>query len=78
MADNKESIILDVQFNAEKVAEQLGVATRQIQLLKQEQKNLNKALEEGRISEQDYGKAIAENSTELEKANRQTKGIMRY
>lgn len=74
MADNKESIILDVQFNAEKVAEQLGVATRQIQLLKQEQKNLNKALEEGRISEQDYGKAIAENSTELEKANRQTKG----
>lgn len=74
MADNKESVILDIQLDAGKIAEDLGRATRQISLLKQEQKQLNKALEEGRISEQDYGKAMAENSSELEKATRESKG----
>lgn len=74
MADNKESVILDVQLDAGKVAEDLGKVTRQMQVLKQEQKLLNQALEEGRISEEDYGKAMAENSSELEKATRQSKG----
>lgn len=74
MADNKESVILDVQFDASKIAEDLGKTTRQIQVLKQEQKLLNKALEEGTISEENYGKAMAENTAELDKATRQSKG----
>lgn len=74
MADNKESVILDVQLDAGKVAEDLGKVTRQMQILKQEQKLLNKALEEGRISEEDYGKAMSENAAEMEKAQREVKG----
>lgn len=74
MADNKESVILDVQLDAGKVAEDLGKVTRQMQVLKQEQKLLNKALEEGRISEEDYGKAMSENAAEMEKAQREVKG----
>ena len=41
MADNKESVILDVQLDAGKVAEDLGKVTRQMQVLKQEQNILS-------------------------------------
>lgn len=74
MVNGKENIILDVQLNASKVAEDLARATKQVSLLKQEQKLLNEALKEGRISDEEYGKAMSENSAELEKAQRETKG----
>lgn len=72
MAD-RISTILAVELDAEKLAQDLGKTTEQIRLLKQEQKLLNQALEEGKISEDDYGKAIAENNSELQKATRQSK-----
>lgn len=72
MAQSNE-IVLDVRINTGEVAQKLGDATRQVQLLKQEQKLLDKALEEGTISAEDYGKAIAESKAELEKANREVK-----
>lgn len=72
MAQSNE-IVLDVRINTGEVAQKLGDATRQVQLLKQEQKLLDKALEEGTITTEDYGKAIAESKAELEKANREVK-----
>ena len=73
MAENRESVILDLKLDAGMIAEDLAKATKQIATLKQEQKLLNKALEDGRISEENYGKAMAESSSELEKATRQSK-----
>lgn len=74
MADTRENIILQVDLDAAKVAEDLARATKQVSILKQEQKLLNEALKEGRISDEEYGKAISESSAELEKAKRETKG----
>lgn len=75
MADEKVTTILDVQLDVSKLSHDLGEATRQVQLLKQEQKLLNKALADGTISEENYGKAMSENSAELEKATRTSKGL---
>lgn len=71
----EEQILIEVKLDAQKVAEQLGETTRQIQLLKQEQKQLDKALEEGRISEENYGKAMAENNKDMNVASRSLKGL---
>ena len=73
MADNRESIIIDVQVDAGKVATTLANATNALRTLKQEQKNLDKALEEGSISLENYGKAIAQNKAEQEQASRTIK-----
>lgn len=70
----QEEIVLDVKLDAQKVAGELAKATQQIAYLKQEQKLLNDALKEGKISEEDYGKAMAQSSAELEKATRSSKG----
>ena len=69
----RESIIIDVQVDAAKVATTLANATSALRTLKQEQKNLDKALEEGTISAENYGKAIAENKAEQEQASRTIK-----
>lgn len=74
MAEDRISTIIDVQLNENQVAEDLAKAVKQVQLLKQEQKLLDKALAEGRISEENYGKAMAQSNAELEKATRATKG----
>lgn len=75
MADNRETVILDVKLDANKLGQDLGNVTRQIQLLTQERKLLNKALADGTISEENYGKAMAENSADMEKATRTSKGL---
>lgn len=67
------STILAVELDAEKLAQDLGKTTEQIRLLKEEQKLLNKALADGTISEEDYGKAMSENNSELQKATREAK-----
>lgn len=73
MADNRESIIIDVQLDASKVASQLGEATRALDSLKAQQKELNKDLKDGRITAEQYGRAIAENKAEQEQAARTIK-----
>lgn len=73
MADNRESIIIDVQLDASKVASQLGEATRALDSLKAQQKELNKDLKDGTITAEQYGKAIAENKAEQEQATRTIK-----
>lgn len=72
MAEQSE-IVLDVKIDTSKVAISLAKATEQVRILKQEQKLLDKALAEGTISEEAYGKAIAESKAELEKASREVK-----
>lgn len=72
MAEGKE-ILLEVKVDTAKVAQQMADATNQVRILKQEQKLLTKAFEEGTIADQDYAKAMAESKAELEKANRQVK-----
>lgn len=71
--ETKEEIIIDVKLDAAKVAQQMADATNQVRILKQEQKLLTKAFEEGTIADQDYAKAMAESKAELEKANREVK-----
>lgn len=72
MAENNE-IILDIKINTDEVAQKLATATKQVDLLKQEQQNLTKAFKEGRIADVAYAKAMAESKAELEKANREVK-----
>lgn len=69
----KSEILLEVKVDTSKVAQQMADATNQVRLLKQEQKLLTKAFEEGTIADQDYAKAMAESKAELEKANREVK-----
>ena len=73
MADNRESIIIDVQLDASKVASQLGEATRALDSLKEQQRELNKDLKDGRITAEQYGRAIAENKAQQEQAARTIK-----
>lgn len=73
MADNRESIIIDVQLDASKVASQLGEATRALDSLKAQQKELNKDLKDGRITAEQYGTAISKNKAEQEQAARTIK-----
>ena len=73
MADNRESIIIDVQLDASKVASQLGEATRALDSLKEQQRELNKDLKDGRITAEQYGRAIAENKAQQEQAARAIK-----
>lgn len=68
-----DEIVLDIKVDTAQVAAKLGDATNQVRMLKQEQKLLDKALADGRISQENYGRAIAENKSELEKANREVK-----
>ena len=69
----KNEIVLDVKINTQQVAVNLAKATEQVRILKQEQKLLDKALAEGTIAEEDYGKAIAQSKAEMEKASREIK-----
>lgn len=69
----KNEILLEVKIDTAKVAQQMADATNQVRILKQEQKLLTKAFEEGAIADQDYAKAMAESKAELEKANREVK-----
>ena len=69
----KSEILLEVKVDTAKVAQQMANATNQVRILKQEQKLLTKAFEEGTIADQDYAKAMAESKAELEKANREVK-----
>ena len=73
MADNRESIIIDVQVDAGKVATTLANATNALRTLKQEQKDLDRALADGEIELEDYGKQIAKNKAEQEQASRTIK-----
>lgn len=73
MAEQGESIIIKVDVDAKQVAEQLGAATREVQRLKQEQKQLTDALKEGSISDENYARAIAKSKAELEQATRKVK-----
>lgn len=69
----EESIIIDVQVNTEEVAKKIGDATNNIRMIKSAQKDLEKALKEGTISSEEYGKAIAANKSNLEKYQRELK-----
>lgn len=71
-----EEVVLNVKLDAQKVAENLAKTTEQINTLKQEQKLLNEALKSGQISEENYGKAMSQSNSELEKATRATKGYI--
>lgn len=73
MGENRETIIIDVEMDAKKLAKELGSATEQVRILKAEQKLLDKAFAEGNISAENYGKIIAENKAEMEKAQRTIK-----
>lgn len=71
--EDKVEILLDVKVDTTKVAKQMAEATNQVRILKQEQKLLTKAFEEGTIADVEYAKAMAESKAELEKANRDVK-----
>ncbi|MEE1131014.1 MAG: hypothetical protein UHX00_05200 [Caryophanon sp.] len=72
MADSKE-IILDVKVNTAQVAKQLGDATNAVRLLKSTQKELEKALKEGSITSEEYGRAMAANKQSMEQYQREIK-----
>ena len=72
MAETTE-IIIDVQVDTNKVAERLAQATANVKTLKEEQKLLQKAFEEGRISNANYAKAIAQNKADIEQETRAIK-----
>lgn len=72
MADSKE-IILDVKVNTAQVAKQLGDATNALRLVKSVQKDLEKALKEGSITSEEYGRAMAANKQSMEQYQREIK-----
>lgn len=73
MADNKETIILDVQMDVMKVAKELGDATKRLNELKTEQRELEKEFKKGNVTAAEYGKRTAENKAEMEAMQRTIK-----
>lgn len=73
MADNKETIILDVQMDVMKVAKELGDATKNLARLKDEQKLLESEFKKGNKTAEEYGKQTAKNKAEMESLQRTIK-----
>lgn len=73
MDGTNETVILDVQMDVNKVAKDLAEATQRIRVLKEAQKQLEAAFNDGTISAEEYGKAIAANKAEVEKSQRTVK-----
>ena len=69
----KTEVLIDVQVNTEQVTQKLANAMANVKALKDEQKNLNKQLQEGTITETQHAKAIAANKAALEQATRAVK-----
>lgn len=75
MAD-QEQVLIEVKFDSTMVAEaakKVTYATEEIKRLKAEQKTLNDQWKAGTITNEEYGRAIAENSKELEANKRAVK-----
>lgn len=73
MAENKETIILDVQMDVMKVAKELGDATKRLNELKAAQKQLDDQLKNNNITAAEYGKQTAANKAEMEAMQRTIK-----
>lgn len=76
MAEQQEQVLIEVKWDTkvlDNARVKLAEATRQVTTLKQEQKLLQKAFDEGRISDENYAKAISQNKAELESATRAIK-----
>lgn len=69
----KTEVLIDVQVNTEQVTQKLANAMANVKALKDEQKDLNKQLQEGTITETQHAKAIAANKAALEQATRAVK-----
>lgn len=73
MAENKETIILDVQMDVMKVAKDLGDATKELTKLKAEQRELEKEFAKGKKTAEEYGSETAKNKARMEELNRTIK-----
>lgn len=69
MADNKESIILDVKMDVGKLTNDLRLATATLQATKNAQAELTKAFKDGTVSAEDYASQTIENKKVIEQAN---------
>lgn len=72
----EEQILIEVKFDSsmvDKAAKDMVYATEEIKRLKDEQKSLNEQWKEGTLTNEQYGKALAENKKELEANQRALK-----
>lgn len=74
MADTRESIILGVELDAGKVADELANVSRQIANVKKEQKQLDDEYKSGKISLAEYTQSTAAMKDELSWLQKQQKG----
>lgn len=73
MAEEKQVILIDVQLDTGKLAQEVGDATRQMELLKVQEKALNDEFAKGTITSEEYGTAIADVKKQIEQNNRAVK-----
>lgn len=73
MAEQQETIIIDVQVDTGRTAQQLADASRQVAMLTEEQKKLRKALAEGNGDAAEQAKELAKVQKELEQYKREVK-----
>lgn len=69
----EEKILIDVELDTSKLAQEVGQATQKLEILKGEQKRLNEEFEKGKISSEEYGKSMASVKQGMEEANRAIK-----
>lgn len=68
-----ESVIIDVKINTEQTAEQLGMYTKRLEDLRGVQALLNDEFKQGKLSNAEYGKAMADCKNKIEEAQRAIK-----
>lgn len=73
MAENTESIIIDVQIDTAKMQKELSLAISKVASLKEQQKELTKAIQEGKDVDGQMAANLAVVTAELEKTNREVK-----
>ena len=65
MEEDKQTIILDIKISEQEVAEKLAEVSRQIDYLKNQNKDLSKQIKDGSQDFVEYGAAITENTAKI-------------
>lgn len=73
MAEEKTEVIIDVQIDAARVAEELGTLTKRLEALKAAQANIRKEFADGKLTNAQYGAQMADVSKQIEATNRSIK-----
>lgn len=69
----EDEIVLRIDIDTDQVAEKIGLATQNLEILRGEQKRITEEFQEGKISAKEYGEQIASVKDQIDKESRSVK-----